>query len=878
MRDYVLSLASLEADLYAVGGKGAALARMAAAGLPVPEGFYLTTAAYRTFVAANHLEAMIRAALDAVDVDQPSTLDRASEQIRRDFASAEIPTEIAGAVAQAYAALEGSAPVVAVRSSATAEDLPDLSFAGQQETYLNITGIENVLASVRLCWASLWTARAIGYRLRHAIPSEGLSLAVVVQRLVPADVAGILFTANPLNGRRDQMLVNAAWGLGEAVVGGAVTPDTYAVDRQTVAVVERRVADKATMTVRVKSGTEDRPVPIDLRQAACLSDDQLASLVDLGEQVERLYGSPRDIEWALADGRFWLVQARPITALPEAEAAPPTTWPLPDPKGHYMRTSIIDLMPDPLRPLYATLGLRSINEAMRGLVVDVFKGPPDTLPEQTMLTINDYAYMAVNFTPKQLWLMLIHMVPSFPRMLKTGVPYWQEQIRPEYVEATRRWRDRSLEELSATDLLRGVQEMAIVAARHVGSLMASTMGPSAGSEGLFTAVYQRLIRRDDDPQAPTYLMGFDNIPLRAEKALYDLAQWVKGDDPLTSYLDATPSTQIVSDLQDASTPAGLLQAVWDEWRQRFEAYLNAYGYTIYSLDFTSALPMDDPAPMLETLRLFIAGRLRGPYERQQALADRREEALAAVRGRTRGLKRWAFEKSLAWAQKLAPLREDGIAEIGLGYPVLRKLLRELGARLAAAGAIVEPEDVFWLEESELCAAVVALEKGTEMGGLADGVAARKAFWRAAARVTPPPQLPPKGKLMGVSTDLFLAATADSQAGDAIKGVGASPGRVTARASVLHGPEDFDSMQPGDILVADITTPAWTPLFAMASGVVTNVGGPLSHGSIVAREYGIPAVLGTGVATERIHTGQIITVDGSAGLVTLGNSDGRLSGL
>ena len=228
MRDYVLSLASLEADLNAVGGKGAALARMAAAGF-VPEGFYLTTAAYRTFVAANHLEAMIWVALDAVDVDQPSTLDQASEQIRRDFASAVIPTEVAGAVAQAYAALEGSAPVVAVRSSATAEDLPDLSFAGQQETYLNITGIEDVLASVRLCWASLWTARAIGYRLRHAIPSEGLSLAVVVQRLVPADVAGILFTANPLNGRRDQMLVNAAWGLGEAVVGGAVTPDTYAV-------------------------------------------------------------------------------------------------------------------------------------------------------------------------------------------------------------------------------------------------------------------------------------------------------------------------------------------------------------------------------------------------------------------------------------------------------------------------------------------------------------------------------------------------------------------------------------------------------------------------------------------------------------------------
>jgi rifampicin phosphotransferase len=877
MFDYVLSLTSPNADLETVGGKGAALARMAAAGLPVPKGFYVTTAAYHAFVAANGLKEMIGEALGTVDLDQPSTLDQASEQIRHGFESATIPRDVAGAIARAYAGLAGPDPVVAVRSSATAEDLPDLSFAGQQETYLNITGIESVLTSVRRCWASLWTGRAIGYRMRHGISAEGLGLAVVVQRLVPAEVAGILFTANPLNGRRDQAVVNAAWGLGEAVVGGLVTPDTYVVAKETGAVAERSIADKATMTVRIDGGTEDRPVSEDLRQAPSLDDDQIAALVALGERVEHLYGSPRDIEWALADGKVWLVQARPITALPEPEVMPPQEWPLPDPKGQYLRASIIDLMPDPLRPLFATLGLRAINRALQNLVVDIFKSPPTTLPDETTVTINGYAYMQVSYTPKQWWLMATRLVPRFPGMLKSGLLYWQEKVHPEYVEVTRRWQSRSVLEMASTELLQGSQEMAMIAARHLASLMASTMGPSAGSEGLFTAVYQRLVRRGDDPEASTFLMGFDNIPMRAEKALHDLAQWVEGDDSLVTYLTGTASTEVASDLKDVSAPAGLAQPVWSEWRRRFDEYLDDYGYAIYFLDFTRSLPMDDPAPMLETLRLFVTGVARSPYERQQALQSRRETALRSVRGRIKGLKRWAFEKTLAWAQKLAPLREDGIAEIGLGYPVLRRMLLELGRRLVAAGAIADAEDVFWLKETELGAAAAALDDTVPVASLVDKIETRKALWRAEKRVTPPPQLPPKGKYLGMSTDIWTAASEESQTGDAIKGVSASPGRVTAKASVLHGPEDFDRMQRGNVLVADITTPAWTPLFAMASGVVTNVGGPLSHGSIVAREYGIPAVLGTGVATKRIHTDQVITVDGDAGLVMLVDGDGAPSG-
>jgi len=870
MTQYTIPLGDPQATLEVAGGKGSSLARLIANGLPVPEGFHVTTAAYRQFVAQAGLQARIMEALKTANPAQPATLEAASQSIRDLFTQAEMPPEITGAVVQSYASLPGAAPIVAVRSSATAEDLPGLSFAGQQETYLNVQGTAAVLEAVKRCWASLWTARAIGYRAQHKIDQETISLAVVVQLLVPAEAAGIMFTANPITGARHQATISAAWGLGEATVGGLVTPDTLTVDKATGAVLSRRTATKEVMTVPVTAedgeemGTEEQPVPEELRNVPVLSDSQAAELARLGVEIEELYERPMDIEWALLDGRFAILQARPITALPE----PPTDWPLPKPKGQYMRASIVDLMPDPLSPLFATLGLAAINGALQRLVQEMFKAPPETLPEDVMLTINGYAYMTVSYTPKQWWLMLTRMVPSFRRMLRTGVQYWREVAHPQYVETVERWQARSLPDLSATELLRGIQEVLTVATDHLGALMVSTMGPSAGSEGLFTRVYERIIRREGDPDAPTFLLGFDSIPIRSEKALYDLAQWCRERAPLAAYLTDTPTAQIVAQLAGEHPPAELDAGDWQAWRRRFRDHLDCYGYAIYTLDFGWPLPMDDPAPILETLKLFIIGQGRSPYERQQTFAKRREQAVQATLARLKGIKRWVFQKTLNLAQSLVPLREDGIAEIGLGYPLLRQMLRELGRRFAKAGAIEQPEDIFWLEASEVEEMTATLDQGETLPDHRPVVKERQAAWRAAKRATPPPQVPFKGKYLGMSIETWVPARADEQTGDVIKGVGASPGRVTAPARVLHGPEDFYQMQPGDILVAGITTPAWTPLFAMAAGVVTDVGGPLSHGSIVAREYGIPAVLGTGVATKRIRSGQIITVDGSAGLVNL----------
>jgi phosphoenolpyruvate synthase/pyruvate phosphate dikinase len=315
MKPYILNLADATADLDSVGGKGLSLARMTNAGLPVPGGFHVTTEAYRSFVTSNGIQNRIEWAL--TELDSSAGLDKlepVSLAIRLMFSAGEIPADIVQAIKTACAGLR-DVPV-AVRSSATAEDLPEASFAGQQETYLNLTGTGEIMEAVRQCWASLWTVRAIAYRFKNHIDQHTVALAVVVQKLVFADAAGILFTANPINGRRGEMVINAAWGLGEAVVSGAVTPDTFTVKKATGKIIHREMANKHIMTVRTPSGTQEIPVPNPKMNAAALTSAQIMELAGLGVKIEEFFGMPMDVEWALAGKRFAILQARPITALP----------------------------------------------------------------------------------------------------------------------------------------------------------------------------------------------------------------------------------------------------------------------------------------------------------------------------------------------------------------------------------------------------------------------------------------------------------------------------------------------------------------------------------------------------------------------------------
>lgn len=874
MKPYTLPLSDVRATLENVGGKGVSLAKMIQEGFPIPNGFHITTEAYRTFVDASNLQAKILSALTDADPSLPASLEIASVSISRLFAESKILNEISAAITDAYLKLEKSHPStslraslkpVAVRSSATAEDLPDASFAGQQETFLNVRGEEDLLDSVKKCWASLWTARAIGYRIKKDIDQNLVALAVVVQEMVNAETAGILFTANPINGRRNEMVINATWGLGEAIVGGLVSPDTIIADKATGKVKQYDVAEKTVITVLTEKGTRQEKLEDARSRSKVLNEADVVELVNIARRIESYYSSPQDIEWCHADGRFFIVQSRPITALPPKPDSPlPTIWKLP--KGAYvaMRNNIVELMADPLTPLFSTLGLECVNTAMSELLFK-FLGKPGILPKEMIITVNQFAYYngSVKFLPAMG--LILDAGGISKRMFTGAVERWTVEGRPKYLVAVEHWRNKDWQQRPENEILEGVRHLSRVAIEAYGALVSGVIPAAWISEGLFMLVY-KFLKRGDDPIASTYLLGFDSIPIQAEKRLYDLAMWAKMHSELAVYLAETSAQQLITELRDQHGPLEVSTPLWQEWQTHLQAYLSDYGHMIYNLDFGSPVPADDPVPVLEVIRLFLSGRGVDPHKRQQVAIQKREASTRRMTARLKGLWLNIFQKNLARAQRYAPLREDGLADVGLSYPLLRQMLLELGQRFIQVGVIENATDIFWLTQNEVEITIYRLTKKEDFQYFHESVHHRKAEWLAAKRIVPPMILP---QINVFGFDLTQLKQKRKKAkGSVIKGVPASPGQVTAPAKVIQGLEDFASMNLGDVLVAPLTTPAWTPLFALASAVVTDVGGPLSHGSIVAREYGIPAVLGTGSATRQIQDGQTVSVDGSAGIVTL----------
>ncbi|GAA5150510.1 PEP/pyruvate-binding domain-containing protein [Pseudonocardia eucalypti] len=828
-------------DVGLAGGKAANLGELTRAGLPVPPGFVLTTPAYDRFVEATGIGPEI------LELSRPGgDYDRASERIRALFTGREIPAEIAAQAVAAYREL--GEPPVAVRSSATAEDLKDASFAGQQDTYLNVRGSDALLTAVRDCWASLWTARALAYRERRHIAPDEVSLAVVVQEMVPFEpdtAAGVMFTANPANGRRDQIAVSAAWGLGEAVVSGAVSTDDLVIESGRVR--ERNTADKQVMTVTTERGTEEVPVDDRRRREPVLDDRDALRLAALGARIAGHYGAPQDIEWVRSHGELLIVQSRPVTALPEPVGEVPTTWPEPYPKGYYFRASIVEQMPDPLSPLFADMIDGSVTRSLGALMNRAFGRAVMREGDIRFPTINGYAFYY--YRRAAMWRMLLRSPAAMPKILfrrndDFGVSGWRGQAHPRYVEALRAWAGRPVGQLSDRELLDGAGQLLDAGTTYYTAVQ-SVIPQAALSEMYFQAFYNRLVRRKGDPPAVEFLVGYDSQPIRAEKSLYDLAKWVGAQPGLADQLNSS------------ERPPELDPEVWREWRERFDRHLAEFGHVAYNLDFAAPVPADEPGTLLDALRFHLGGQGGDPHERQRRSADRREAHTRAVRSRLGPVRRALFDRLLRRAQDTGPAREDALADISLAWPAIRRMLLELGRRHAGSGILPAAEDVFWLRHRELA----SHEKVP-----AEVIAERRMTWRGQRRANPPQMLPEIG-WMKRALARAMPAGDQSQTGDVITGVGASAGEVTAPARVLGGPEEFGQMRPGEVLVARMTTPAWTSLFAMASAVVTDVGGPLSHSSIVAREYGIPAVLGTGVATQRLASGQRIHVDGDAGKVT-----------
>ncbi len=851
--DYILPLAHKQATLGMVGGKGLSLSKLLTAGIPVPDGFHVTVAAYQDFVEANHIQPHIKKLLDCIDSNNTKQLEDVSRQIEMLFHDGKIPQEVAAAIKTAYVGLGSIA--VAVRSSATAEDLPDASFAGQQETYLNIKGENEVIAAVKQCWASLWTARAIAYRMKNDIRQNVVALAVVVQKLVFSDASGVMFTLNPLNGRRGEMIINAAWGLGESVVSSLVIPDTIVVDKNTERMVSYQAASKEIMTVRTLNGTEEIAVSQRLRKKHALTRNQVMRLTQLGKRIEQFYQMPMDIEWALEKDNLYIVQARPITVLPPE-------W-LPPEKGViYTKGSLAEHLPNPVSPLFATLGLEIVNSASELLWVDMFdKSATKLLPDNGVYAIiNGYVYLSVKAKP-----LLIAVKSLSPRTLRrtlTNSVARFQSAREEFEAIVGEWEGKYLDTLNAHQIMEGIQVVFYASCTYFTKIQL-TLPAASLSETLFTKLFREVTCRAGILDTSSFLLGFDTIALQSEKFLFNLTEWVKQNNALYLYLQNNPATKIAEDLMSSVFPAEVSQEAWTKWKTQINQYFTAFGRTAYDFDFSYSTPQEMLTPTLESIKTFASGKGENPFLRQATLEKRRKQVEQEILQHIRVPRKKLFLTLLQWAQETAPMRENAIYLMGMGHPLIRRMFHEISERLIQGGAISQPDDIYWLTKSELEALIVRLDENRSLPDMRGAIPARKAQLEKQRAYVPPYKLPEK------SGKMISSAPQKRKDGKIVlTGIGTSTGIVTASACVLHSPADFANFKPGSVLVAVTTTPAWTPLFAYASAIVTDIGGPLSHSSIVAREYGIPAVMATHTATRTIQNGQMITVDGSVGVVII----------
>ncbi|MDP9861492.1 MULTISPECIES: PEP/pyruvate-binding domain-containing protein [Streptosporangium] len=833
----VLPLHDAAADLALAGGKGASLARLARAGLPVPGGFHITTDAYRDFVSRDGLHGLIMRALADASPEQ------AAPRIAALFAGREMPPETAAEILAAYAELGDDTPV-AVRSSATAEDLPEMSFAGQQDTYLNIRG-EALLDAVRRCWASLWTARAIAYRAGNGVPHDDVALAVVVQELVPADAAGVLFTADPVTGERGKVVINASWGLGEAVVGGQVTPDVVVVDRAGGEVVEERVGDKAVMTVRTPGGTREEPVPEELRHRPVLDRAQAVRLARIGTRIEELYGTAMDVEWAAHDGAFFIVQARPVTGLRQ----PVEEW-NDSLTGDYLWTgaNLGEAIPDVMTPCTWSLVQIFIHEAMSASALPGF---------DLVGNIGGRFYMNLS------------VVFSMARALgMQGRISATEQVFGKLPPGL----DVPLLPTSRRRIIKAVLPLALTLRRRVAAGLERMPGFLATAQRRCTELRERaataatageLAELWEQELLPYFVESCRMLEAAGRQGGSSLV-WTR--DRLRRMVGETDAEAMLTGVNSDGELASLGPLVGLEKLARGEidreAFALAYGHRgPHEFEVSVARPGEDP----DWIDAQLAAMSDTPHDADRLLERQREarEAAWARFEKRRPVKAAKMRRRVSRWNAIVRDRETTRSEVIRAFWALRAFVRRAG-ELTGHG-----DDLFFLSIQE----IVAVLRGD--GAPPAEVAVRRATYERYAALPAYPTLI-VGRFDPVRWaadpdrrgDIFDARGGGAPVSDTVTGFPGAPGVVEGVARVIAGPEDGDRLAPGEILVTTLTNIGWTPMFPRAAAVVTDMGAPLSHASIVARELGIPAVVGTGNATMRLPDGARIRVDGERGTVEL----------
>ena len=862
MGRYVLDFEEIDQrQIAVVGGKGAHLAELSRIeGIRVPSGFCVTTDAFQRIMAQAPSIADRLDRLSRLEPDDREAIRLLSADVRQTIEGVAIPDDLAAAITRSIARL-GVQAAYAVRSSATAEDLPTASFAGQQDTYLNVLGPAAILQHVSRCWASLFTERAVTYRLWNGFDHRKVQMAVVVQQMVFPPAAGILFTADPVTSNRKVASVEAGFGLGEGLVSGLVNADVYKVREGKV--VAKSVATKHVAIHAARAGgTEEQAIEPERQAQPALTDAQVVRLAQLGRQIEAHFGRPQDIEWCLVDGGFQIVQSRPITTLFPIPAAG-------DDENHvYVSVGHQQMMTDPMKPLglafWQLTTPRPMSEAAGRLFVDVTRalgsptsragllsvlGKSDPLIGDALLTVIDRG----DFIPA-----LPDEGPGEtpaggpPATIETDPSIVAELIERSQASIAALKRDIRAKSGSALldFILADIQELkrilfdpyslqVILAGMEATWWLNDQLQAWLGEKNVVDTLTQSV------PHNVTSEMGL---------ALLDVADVIRPHPDVVAFLQTAEDEGFLAELP---TLAGGREA-----RDAIQAYLDTYGMRcVGEIDITRPRWSERPTTLvpiiLGNLKNFEpgAGKRRFEQGRQEA-GQTEQDLLARLRVLPEGKQKAEETKRMIdRVRTFTGYREYPKYGMVSRYFVYKQALLEEAERLVHAQVLRDQEDIFYLRFQELHDVVRTHQVDDQL------IRRRKAAFRSYQAFTPPRVLTSDGEV--------IAGTyrRDDVPAGALVGLPVSAGTIEGRARVVLDIAQAD-LEPGDILVTAYTDPSWTPLFVAIKGLVTEVGGLMTHGAVIAREYGLPAVVGVEQATQLIRDGQRIRVHGTDGYVEI----------
>ncbi|MDA1800622.1 phosphoenolpyruvate synthase [Bacillus cereus group sp. BY6-1LC] len=865
MSSFVLDFQEIEkGQLSLVGGKGLNLGEISnMQGIEVPEGFCVTTVGYEKAIEQNENLQTLLQQLTKLKLEDRAQIGEMSKEIREVIMAVQIPSDVVEAVAH-YLSRFGNEHAYAVRSSATAEDLPYASFAGQQDTYLNIIGKEAILQHVRKCWASLFTERAVMYRMQNGFKHNQVSICVVVQKMVFPEASGILFTADPITSNRKVLSIDASFGLGEALVSGFVSADNYKVK-------EGKIVDKVISTKKVaiyalkEGGTETKQINSAQQKIQTLSEQQILQLAQIGRQIEAYFGCPQDIEWCLARNTFYIVQSRPITTL----------YPIPeenDGENHvYISVGHQQMMTDAMKPLGLSFFLLTTNAPMRKaggrLFVDATQrlaspasrdylintlGKSDPLIRDALTTVVERD----NF---------ITLLPDDEKQKSVGKSVPPVSTQPEIendpaiVTELIQNSEASLEELKENMQLKSGVDVLDFILEDIQQLKKVLFNPQSiavimAGMNASTWINEKMEQWLGEKNAADTLSQSvqNNITSEMGLALMEVADVIRPYEEVIAYLQHVENDSFLDEL--VQFKGG------EKAREAIHAFLNKYGMRCSGeIDITKTRWSEKPTtiiPMiLNNIRDFEYGASKRKFEEglQEAL-KKEEELVDRLQHLPDGKQKVEETKRMIRnIRNFIGYREYPKYGMINRYFIYKQALLKEAEQLVQSGVIHEVDDIYYLTFEELHEVVRTKKLNYDL------IHKQKNDYKLYEKLTPPRIMTSDGEII---TGKYKR---ENLPVDAIAGLPVSSGLVEGRARVILNMEDAN-LEEGDILVTAFTDPGWTPLFVSIKGLVTEVGGLMTHGAVIAREYGLPAVVGVENATKLIKDGQRIRVHGTEGYI------------